>query len=123
MMLSTIVISEYQQMQTVTDLMISGNYIPVPFNFDDAIKTAEMAFNVSSEMRASGERANVKDDLKIIDQAEANGITFLITDDEGTMYKYCKKLYDAGIVKIRPVKLSDGFDASIFNNGQTDLGI
>lgn len=123
MMLSTIVISEYQQMQTVTDLMVSGNYIPVPFNFEDAIKTAEMAFNVSSDMRASGERANAKDDIKIIAQAEANGFTFLITDDDSTMYKYCKKLNDAGIIKLKPIKLSDGLDMSIFNNGQTGLEI
>lgn len=121
MYLSTIVISEFQQMQPVTDLMVSGNYMPLPFNFEDAIKTAEVAFNLGGTDRRGESRSNCKDDIKLIGQAEANGISLIITDDSGTLFRFCDKLHKASIVKVKPIKLDDGHDSALFNNGQATL--
>lgn len=124
MYLSVIVIAEYQQKQTVTDLMTSGNYLPLPYNFDDAIKTAEIAFNLSDTGREDEEtKANAKDDIKLIATAEVNEITYVITGDQRTLFKYCEKLNAAGIVKVKPIALSDGYDSTILANGQSSLKI
>lgn len=121
MYLSTIVISEFQQMQPVTDLVVSGNYMPLAFNFDDAIKTAEVAFNLGGTDRRGENRSNCKDDIKLIGQAEANSISLVITDDSGTLFRFCDKLHKAGIIKVKPIKLDDGYDSALFNNGQASL--
>lgn len=122
LMLSVIVIAEYQQGQAVTDLVASGNYRIVPYNYDDAIKTAEIAFNLSDTGRAEDEsKANCKDDIKLIAQAETSEITYLITADKKTLYKYCEKLNKADLIKVKAIVLADGFDSTIFNNGQSSL--
>ncbi len=119
MYLSTIVISEYQQMQPIVDIINSGNYIPISYNYEDAIKTAEIAYNISGEKR--GSRAEFKDDLKLMGQAEFNNITFIITDDETTLAKYCERLSGAKMFKPKIIIMSKGFDSSIFNDGQASL--
>lgn len=121
MYLSTIVISEFQQVQPVTDLMVSGNYMPLPFNFEDAIKTAEVAFNLGGMDRRGENRSNCKDDIKLIGQAEANGINLIITDDSGTLFRFNDRLHKASIVKTKPIRLDDGYDSTLFNNGQASL--
>lgn len=101
--------------------MISGNYMTLPYNFDDAIKTAEVAFNLGGFDRRGENRSNCKDDIKLIGQAEANSIGLIITDDSSTLFRFCDKLHKAGIVKVKPIKLDDGYDSALFNNGQATL--
>lgn len=120
MMLSTIVISEYQQMQPIVGIISSKNYIILPYNYQDAIATAEIAYNITGEMRGST-RAEFKDDLKLMGQAKAENISFVITDDESTLAKYCKKLSAAGMFSPKVIILKDGFDDSYFNQGQASL--
>lgn len=117
--LSTIVISEYQQIQPVVEIINSGNFIILPFNYEDAISTAEIAYNVTGEKR--GSRAEFKDDLKLMGQSEFNNITFIITEDETTLAKYSKRLSDAKMFKPKIIVLDKGFDSSLFNDGQTSL--
>lgn len=119
MMLSTIVIAEYQQGDSVLEIMNSGNFITVPYTFTDALETSRVAYNLGSTPKNSGERANAKDDIKIIGQAVSGGVTFLITDDKTTMYRYAEKLRSAGMISVQPIKLADGFDSALFNSGQT----
>lgn len=120
LILSTIVISEFQQMQPVVDLINSGNYVTLPYNYDDAIATAEVAYNVDGVIRGSG-RAEFKDDLKLMGQVKAQNIDFIITEDDSTLVKYCKKLIKAGMFKTKIILLKDGFDDSHFANGQKSL--
>jgi len=123
MYLSTIVVSEFQQMQTVADIIASGNYILLPYNYEDAIKTAEISFNLGGASRKdpSSIRAQFKDDLKLMGQAESNNIDFIITEDESTLGRYCKKLKLAQLFNSEIITLKDGFDRSFFNSGQSSL--
>ncbi len=121
MKLSTIAISEFQQVQPITDLLASSNYIVLPFNIDHALKAAEVAFNLGGMDRRGETAANCKDDIKLVGQASYEEADFLITDDSGTLYRYCKKLKDAGMIGTVPIELASGFDGSIFNSGQTAL--
>lgn len=117
--LSTIVISEFQQMQPVVEIINSGNYMLLPFNYEDSIKSAEIAYNIRGEKR--GSNAEFKDDVKLMGQAESNNITFIITEDETTLAKYCKRLLDAKMFRPKIILLSNGFETSYFNNGQASL--
>jgi hypothetical protein len=120
MLLSTVVVSEFQQMQPIVDIVNSGNYIILPYNYEDAVATADIAYNVDGVIRGSG-RAEFKDDLKLMGQAKAENIDFLITEDSSTLAKYCEKLTKAGMFKTRVITLESGFDNSHFANGQKSL--
>lgn len=124
MIIPTIVISEYVQKAPITDIINTGNFIVAPFNYDDSVKTGEIAFHLSGVERGDGERANAKDDIKIIAQAVNLNASYVITGDAKTMYRYCEKLKSASLVELQPIKLTDGFDGSFFTAGQTgfDLG-
>lgn len=122
MYLSTIVVSEYQQKQPVTQMVNSKNYIVLPYNYLDALKTAEMSYNLGNTDRVGGEdKASCKDDIKLIGQAVEADVTWIITDDEKTLFKYVEQLHSAGIITVKPLALSSGVDKSIFNNGQAQL--
>ena len=123
MYLSVIVISEFHQVQPITDLIASGNYMVLPFNYDDALKTAEVAFNLGGLDRRGESNAKFKDDLKLLGQAKYKGIDFVITEDARTLYRYCKRLNQAKMLDAKPIALKDGFDASHFNGGQSALEI
>lgn len=121
--LSTIVISEFQQGQSVVDLINNGKYIVLPFNYEDAIKSAELAFNLGGQNRSQGGEtaAKQKDDIKIMGQAEQKKIDFILTEDESTLTRYAGRLSGAGIFSPKIIKMSDKFDSSWFNNGQASL--
>lgn len=81
MHLSTIVVSEYEVRQPISDLGLE-NFIVLPFNIDDAIATARV-FDVMHSARRSGDgRDAVKDDAKLLGQCVVAGITHFATDDE-----------------------------------------
>jgi hypothetical protein len=123
MYLSVIVISEFHQVQPITDLIASGNYIVLPFNYDDALKTADTAFSLGGLDRRGESNAKFKDDLKLIGQAKNKDVDFVITEDARTLYRYCERLNKAKMLDTKPIALKDGFDASHFNGGQSTLGI
>ena len=54
-------------------------------------------------------------------QAEASGINFIITEDESTLARYCNRLSTAGVFKPTIIIVKNGFDVSVFNNGQQAL--
>ena len=120
--LSTIVMAEFHQGQSIVDLLESGNYVPLPYNPEDAIETALIAFNLEGKKREVG-RAQYRDDLKLMGQAKANNISFIVTADESTLAKYCRSLTSVGASIFPPkvIVLKDGFDSSHFNNGQKNL--
>lgn len=121
MYLSSIVVSEFQQMQSIVDLINTGNYILLPYNYDDAIKTAEVSYNLGGTDRRGDSNPKYKDDLKLMGQAESNSTDFIITEDESTLARYCEKLSKAGIFKPKIIIVKNGFDTSAFNNGQSSL--
>lgn len=122
MLLSTIVISEYQQKESVIDLINSENYIILPFNYEHATETADITFKLGTKTRnLEDSRAEYKDDLKLMGQAQSEGIEYVITADNSTLARYCKKLSSASMFSPKAIILSDGFDTSYFNNGQKKL--
>ena len=64
----------------------------------------------------------MKDDFKIIAQAEEQEAMFLLTEDANTMSAYCRLLQDEGKIAFKVIELSKGFDMSFVNgNGQTEM--
>ena len=121
MHLSTIVVSEFHQKQTIVELLKTGQYIVEPYNVDDAVVTADLTFKLGNSERRGDAKAEFKDDLKLMGQAENKDITFIITGDENTLARYCKTLSDLSLFKPEVIILSDGFSATHFNNGQSAL--
>lgn len=119
MFLSTIVASEFHMGQAVTDLPLDA-IITLPFNFNDAVKAAELDFTLFKG-EPNVPRAALKDDFKLLGQAKANDIAFLITED-GSLHKFCQELKGKSLLPTRPIKLEDGFSKSYFDPaGQHDL--
>ena len=108
MFLSSIVISEFELQQRITDLPLN-NFIVLPFNLRDGIKSAELDFR-----RLKGDqgvkRDALKDDVKLLGQCKTQDIAFVITDDGATLYKYCERLRQEGALSTRGIKLEDGFN-------------
>jgi hypothetical protein len=122
--LSAIVVSEFHQMQSIVDIVGSGNFRMLPFNYDDGLQAADVAYQLGGvERKRDGTNPKYKDDLKLIAQARVNEIDFILTEDESTLVRYCKRLSDAGLLKAAPIVMSAGFDASPFNDGQSALSV
>jgi hypothetical protein len=65
--------------------------------------------------RDSGDsRAVIRDDVKLMAQAAHESIPFILTEDVSTLYKYCERLRISGDLKIKAIKLIDGFDSCAF---------
>ena len=120
MFLSTIVVSEFCLMQPATDLPLDA-MIMLPYNLGDAEMTAKLNFKKHTGAPDES-RAILKDDFKLLGQAKAGDIAFLITEDARTLHKYCRELHARGEISTKPIKLEDGFDKSHFDpNGQLDI--
>jgi predicted nucleic acid-binding protein len=118
MLLSTIVISEFQVRQAINDLPLR-NFIVLPFNVDHAMACGLL---IRAQARdPEDDRVRVKDDFKLIAQCQCDGITHLLTEDANTLTKYVGRHRDAGQLDTRCVLLRDGFDASWFESGQSRL--
>lgn len=119
MYFSTIAASEFAIGQPITDLPLK-NFRTIPFNIVHSVEAAKL-WNLIQ--RDSGDTRHViRDDVKLIAQASKESISFILTEDAGTLYKYCERLRTAGFIQVRPIKLIDGFDSSAFQaNGQRGL--
>jgi len=91
--LSTIVVSEFSVKQAIGPELLR-HCVVLPFNLQDALKSAEL-----HKLRYSGAKTSrdaLKDDLKLIAQAEVAQAEFLVTDDSDTMFKFIQHLKAAG---------------------------
>lgn len=115
---SAIVAAEFAIGQPITDLPLK-NFRPIPFNIPHSVEAARLwnALNRDS----SDNRAVARDDIKLIAQATHESIPFILTEDAKTLYKYCERLRNAGMLRVRTIKLVDGFDSSVLReDGQKD---
>ncbi|MFZ5526661.1 MAG: type II toxin-antitoxin system VapC family toxin [Pseudomonadota bacterium] len=118
MYLSTIAISEFEVKQRITDLPLR-NFIVLPFNIEHAVQCGSL---FSTTSRDTGDnRAVFKDDLKLIAQCDAEGITHVLTEDENTLAKYLQRIHSGVFKPTQAVLLSSGFDTSWFEDGQKGL--
>ncbi len=120
MFLSTIVASEFQLGQPVEDLPLDA-IIPLPFNLEDAVAAGSLNFT-AHKGEEGAQRDSLKDDFKILGQAKAQDVAFVITEDARTLYRYAIRLREMGRLSTRAIKLVDGFDKSHFDAlGQHDF--
>lgn len=119
MFLSVIVAAEFEVKQRVTDLPLKSFRI-LPFNMPHAVKSAELWRHLERDDGDS--RAVVRDDLKLLAQANKEGIPLILTEDARTLHKYCNRLRECGALQVQSVLLADGFDPSgLRNDGQRGL--
>lgn len=116
--LSTIVASEFQVKQAVNDLPLR-NFIVLPFNIDHAMRTGILMRSFSRD--DGDDRTAVKDDVKLIAQADCESISHVLTEDQNTLAKYLDRLRQAGVCNVRPIVLAHGFDAAWLNGGQAEI--
>ncbi len=120
MFLSTVVASEFHQKQPVTDLPLDA-MIVLPFNLIDAMNAADLDFT-QYKGTPGVTRDSLKDDFKLLGQVKAQDIAFVITEDERSLYRFCRELRDKRLLASRAIKLADGFDRSHFDpTGQHDF--
>jgi hypothetical protein len=120
MFLSTIAAAEFHQKQPVTDLPLDAIQT-LPFNLVDAMRAAELDFTLFKGTPGVPRDA-LKDDFKLLGQVKANDIAYVLTEDERSLYKFCRDLRAKYALSARAVKLDDGFDKSHFEpNGQRDF--
>ncbi|WED64361.1 hypothetical protein PXH66_18640 [Synoicihabitans lomoniglobus] len=120
MFLSTIAASEFHQRQAVTDLPLDA-IIVLPFNLTDAMCAAELDFTLFKGTPGVARDA-LKDDFKLLGQAKANDIGFVITEDARSLYKFCEELRLKHALSTKAIKLDDKFDKSHFDPaGQHDF--
>jgi predicted nucleic acid-binding protein len=121
MHLSTIVISEFEVRQRVTDLGLN-NFMILPFNIDHAILTARI-FDAMFAARQEGDaRVAIKDDTKLIGQCVAAGISHFITDDASCarrLASFRSKGTTAGLPL--PIDLHEGFWEGWFSDSNQGL--
>lgn len=117
--LSVIVAAEFEVKQPVTDLTLK-NFRILPFNMPHAVKSAELWRQLDRDEGDS--RAVVRDDVKLLAQADKESIPMVFTEDARTLHKYCERLRDRGVFQIRTVLLAEGFDpGALSGDGQRGL--
>ena len=118
MFLSTIVVSEFAIRQPLPPEILKA-CIVLPFNFNEALKAAELDFQTHQGPKES--RQALKDDVKIIAQAAVLGAEYLVTDDAETLFRFATRCRKEGKIDCGCIKLSDGFDRAHFASGQKDF--
>jgi len=103
MFLSTIVASEFHQKQRVTDLPLDA-VIVLPFNLIDAMNAADLDFTLYKGTQGVVRDA-LKDDFKLLGQVKAQDIAFVITEDEKSLYRFCRELREKHVLGARAIKL------------------
>jgi predicted nucleic acid-binding protein len=116
--LSTIVASEFQVGQPVTDLPLR-HFEVLPFNIDHAMTAGLLLRSLRRDV--GDDRVAVKDDVKLIAQAVCQSLTHVLTEDEQTLTKYVRRMTEAGSCSLRTILLAEGFDAAWFEDGQRRL--
>lgn len=119
--ISTLALAEFAIKQPVTDLPLRTFRVE-PFNIRHAMKGGELCATLAAR-DAGDSRAVVRADLQLIAQAIVEGIPYILTEDRNTLSKYVERAREAGFCRCCTVLLSDGFDASWFNDGQKALGL
>lgn len=122
MYFSAIVAAEFAIGQPITDLPLK-NFRPIPFNITHSVEAARL-WNALGNRDGGDNRAVVRDDIKLMAQAAHESIPFILTEDASTLYKYCERLCDAGALRVRAIKLVDGFDlCALREDGQRGLSL
>lgn len=116
---SSVVAAEFAVKQTILDLPLN-NFRKLNFNMAHAVRAAQLWKAIGQRDDDDG-RHVVRDDVKLLAQAEEEAIAFLLTEDERTLFKYCERLRADGSLSTRAVALRSGFQPGALSaSGQVD---
>jgi hypothetical protein len=110
MWLSTVAAGEFEVGQPVSDLPLQ-NFRIQPYNLPHAIRAAALlrAVREDSASPIEDRRPIIINDLKILAQAEDDGIPVILTEDRNTLSKLADRLRECGQVNVRVLLLAEGF--------------
>jgi predicted nucleic acid-binding protein len=110
MWLSTVAAGEFEVKQPVSDLPLQ-NFRIQPYNLPHAIRAAALlrAVREDSASPVEDRRPIIINDLKILAQAEDDGIPVILTEDRNTLSRLTDRLRERGQVNVRVLLLSEGF--------------
>lgn len=117
--LSVIAAAEFQQGQAVTDLPLR-NLVVLPFNIDHAMVAGEVHRSLRGTELA-GPAAAVADDVKLIAQGMAEGVSHVLTDGRCTLAQLLERLREAGRCRIECIDIEEDFEPAWFTGGQRAL--
>jgi len=122
--LSTLVVAEFECGQPITDLPL-GNFQIIPFNFRHAVASANFHRQLkSSDPVDDASRSVVRNDLKILAQAEIEECSIILSEDANTLTRWAGRLKTSNQCRVSSILLKDGFRADELKNPeQKTLGI
>lgn len=110
MWLSAIVAGEFEVRQPVSDLPLQ-NFRIQPYNLPHALRAAALfrAIHEEDALSAEDSRRIIINDLKILAQAEEDGIPVILTEDRNTLSRLTERLRHRRQVNVRVLLLTEGF--------------
>ena len=108
MWISAIAAGEFEVRQPVSDLPLQ-NFRIQPYNLPHAIKAAALFRALENEGPREDSRPIIINDLKILAQAEEDGIPVILTEDARTLSRLVTRLQEKGVISARVLLLSEGF--------------
>jgi hypothetical protein len=117
MWLSTVAAGEFEVGQPVSDLPLQ-NFRVQPYNLPHAIKAAALfrALRADPAGTADDRRPIIINDLKILAQADEEGIPVILTEDANTLARLTDRLRQLGHTAVRVILLTEGFTPGRLGN-------
>lgn len=122
--LSTLVVAEFEVMQPISDLPL-GNFHILPFNFRHAVESAKYHRQIKgADPVDEANRSVVRNDLKILAQAQIEGCSIILTEDANTLTRWAERLRSSNDCFVSSLLLKDAFRPDELRNpDQKTLGI
>ncbi len=122
--LSTLVVAEFECGQPIIDLPL-GHFHIIPFNFRHAVASANFHRQLKgADPVDDASRCVVRNDLKILAQAEIEECSIIISEDANTLTRWAERLRSSNQCRISSILLKNGFRADELRNPeQKTLGI
>jgi predicted nucleic acid-binding protein len=123
--ISVVAAGEFEVRQRITDLPLR-NFRILPYNLPHAIRAASLFNGLHKPEVQPGPDARkiIINDLKIIAQAEEEGIPIILTEDQHTLSNIATRLNSNGLISTRVLLLSDGFaPGRLLHPDQSELNL
>ena len=110
MWVSTVAAGEFEVGQPVSDLPLQ-NFRVQPYNLPHAVRAAALlrALREDGSQLVEDRRPVIINDLKILAQAEEEGIRVVLTEDRNTLSRMADRLRERRQLNVRVLLLTEGF--------------
>lgn len=118
MNLSVIAAGEFEVGQPVIELPLR-NFRIQPFNLPHAIRAASYFKALKTgfvSLDKTDARPMILNDLKILAQADEEGVGIILSEDASTLSRYAERLKEAGLCQVEVVLLKNGFTPGMLDN-------